>query len=62
MYIRINILKTDVIYLKMWCNSVVFCQRRLFLLTLYMAHRSSSCDPVLHVLMSMNSQCDNVAS
>ena len=36
MYIRINIPKMDFIYLKIWCNSVIFCQRgHFFLLTLY---------------------------
>ena len=36
MYIRINMSKTDFIYLKIWCNSVIFCQRGyLFWLTLY---------------------------
>ena len=36
MYIRINIPKMDFIYLKIWCNSFIFCQRgHLFLLTLY---------------------------
>ena len=30
MYIRINIPKTDFIYLKIWCNSVIFGQRGLF--------------------------------
>ena len=30
MYIRINIPKMDFIYLKIWCNSVIFCQRGLF--------------------------------
>ena len=35
-YIRINIPKTDLIYLKIWCNSVIFCQRgHFYLLTLY---------------------------
>ena len=29
--------KTDIIYLKIWCDNVTFCQRGLFfLLTLYM--------------------------
>ena len=29
----------DLIYLKIWCNSVIFCQRGHFcLLTLYIAH------------------------
>ena len=31
MYIRINMSKTDLIYLKSWCDSVAFCQRGLFL-------------------------------
>ena len=31
MYIRINMSKTDFIYLKIWCDSVTFCQRGLFL-------------------------------
>ena len=36
MYIRINIQKMDFIYLKIWCNSVIFCQRgHFFWLTLY---------------------------
>ena len=36
MYIRINIPKMDFIYLKIWCNSVILCQRgHFFLLTLY---------------------------
>ena len=36
MYIRINMSKTDFIYLKMWCYSVTFCQRgHFFWLTLY---------------------------
>ena len=36
MYIRINIPKMDFIYLKIWCNSVIFCQRgHLFWLALY---------------------------
>ena len=30
MCIRINIPKTDLIYLKIWCNSVIFCQRGHF--------------------------------
>ena len=30
MYIRINIPKTDLIYLKIWCNSVIYCQRGHF--------------------------------
>ena len=30
MYIRINIPEMDVIYLKIWCNSVIFCQRGIF--------------------------------
>ena len=30
MYIRINILKTNLIYLKNWCNNVIFCQRGHF--------------------------------
>ena len=30
MYIRINITKMDFIYLKIWCNSVIFCQRGHF--------------------------------
>ena len=36
MYIYIDILKMDFIYLTIWCNSVIFCQRGNFLLTLYM--------------------------
>ena len=36
MYIRINIPKMDFICLKIWCNSVIFCQRGHFVwLTLY---------------------------
>ena len=27
MYIRINMSQTDFIYLKIWCDSVTFCQR-----------------------------------
>ena len=27
MYIRINITKTDFIYLQIWCNGVIFCER-----------------------------------
>ena len=30
MYIRINMSKTDFIYLKIWCDRVAFCQRGLF--------------------------------
>ena len=30
MYIRINIPKTVLIFLKIWCNSVIFCQRGHF--------------------------------
>ena len=30
MYIRINMSNTDFIYLKIWCDSVAFCQRGLF--------------------------------
>ena len=33
MYIRFNMSKTDFIYLKMWCDSVTFCQRGHFFLT-----------------------------
>ena len=36
MYIRINMPQTDFIYLKIWCDSVKFCQRgHFFWLTLY---------------------------
>ena len=35
MYIRINMSKTDFMYLKIWCDTVTFCQRGHFLLTLY---------------------------
>ena len=36
MYIRINIPKMDFIYLKIWCNSVIFCEKGYFFwLTLY---------------------------
>ena len=36
MYIRINMSKTDFIYLKIWCDSVTICQRgHFFWLTLY---------------------------
>ena len=30
MYIRINVSKTDFIYLRIWCDSFTFCQRELF--------------------------------
>ena len=33
MYIRINMSKTDFIYLRIWCDSVTLCQRGHFLLT-----------------------------
>ena len=33
MYIRINMWKTDFIYLRIWCDSVTLCQRGHFLLT-----------------------------
>ena len=44
MYIRFNMSKTDFIYLKMWCDSVTFCQRgHFFWLTLYICNISSTC-------------------
>ena len=33
MYIRINMSKTDFIYLKIWCDSVTFCQEGTFFFT-----------------------------
>ena len=36
MYIRINVTKTDFIYLRIWSDSVTFCERgHFFWITLY---------------------------
>ena len=49
MYIRINIPKTDFIYLKIWCISVIFCQRSLFFThpaSVYMLYYFQTSTPV----------------
>ena len=60
MYIRININQTDFIYLQIWYNSVIFCQRGLFLLVLYVKFNnpellaSYKCQKIFHMITMWN--------
>ena len=53
MYIRIIMSRTDLIYLKIWCDSVTFCPRGILLRTLYCTKTFITCQtshyPNVHV-------------